>query len=217
MLIERTISGLHTFLLKQLPTLPGSSNVLDIGCGTGAWLKRLSNSGFKNLYGLDIDTDQFEPQEIPVSQVNFDLPVTNIFNHKQFQLITAIEVIEHLENPGNLFRFIADHLDIDGYCLLTTPNIHSVDCRLRFLITGKLKSFDEKGDPTHIYPVLNTALHRILPRYSLHIVKQWGYPEKGSLVSRPITQFASGILSIFLPKVMTGDTLCFLIKKQHDI
>ncbi|WP_448562188.1 class I SAM-dependent methyltransferase [Trichothermofontia sp.] len=215
MLVERTVPGLHSFLLTKLPELSKSSNILDIGCGTGAWLKRLSNCGFKNLYGLDIDTNQFQPKDIPISQVNFDVPITNsILDNKEFQLITVIEVIEHLESPGNLFRFIADHLDSDGYCLLTTPNIHSIDCRLRFLITGKLKSFDEKGDPTHIYPVLITGLYRILPRYSLHIVNRWGYPEKGSLVSRPITQLASGVLSIFLPQVIAGDTLCLLLKKK---
>jgi len=212
LLQERTIQGLHESLIQSLPSLSYDTPILDIGCGTGAWLERLANMGFSSLYGIDQDVAQFQTKKATCSPANLDYDDLGL-GDKKFSLITAIEVIEHLENPGRLFYHVARHLAPDGYFLLTTPNIHSVGCKLRFLVTGNLKSFDSKGDPTHIYPVLLTALNRVLPRYSLKIVKKWGYPGKGSLISRKSTQILATLLESLLPNPDPGDTLCLMIQK----
>ncbi|MGB3292113.1 MAG: class I SAM-dependent methyltransferase [Phormidesmis sp.] len=212
-LLERTITGLHQSLIPHLPEISYDTSILDIGCGSGAWLERLGKSGFKDLHGIDLDTKQFKSTKANCSQANLDDGDLGL-KEKRFGLITAIEIIEHLENLGNFFNHVTKHLDENGYLLLTTPNIHSLDCRLRFLITGRLKSFDMKGDPTHISPVLLASLERILSRYSLEIVKQWGYPAKGSLVSRRFTTIAANILELALPNSTAGDTLCLLIEKE---
>ena len=211
-LSERTISGLHENLIQSIPTMDYSIPILDIGCGTGAWLERLSGLGFKHLHGVDLDIKQFSSEKATCSQANIDCDALDL-SDKKFSLITAIEVIEHLENPGRLIYYVSQHLEKDGYFLLTTPNIHSIHCRLKFLMTAKLASFDEKGDPTHIYPVLLNCLDKILKRYSFQIIKQWGYPSKGTLIYRPSTKFLSDILELFLPNKLSGDTLCLLIKK----
>lgn len=183
-------------------------------CGTGAWLERLATHGFNKLYGIDRDTSQFKSVKATCLQANLDQDYVNLDGLK-YGLITAIEIIEHLENPGRLFMLASDHLDKNGFLLLTTSNIHSVACRLKFLITGKLASFDEKGDPTHIYPVLLTSLERVLPRYSLKITKKWGYPAKGSLIYRNSAVFLSKLIGTFVPNQERGDTLCCLIQKQN--
>jgi 2-polyprenyl-3-methyl-5-hydroxy-6-metoxy-1,4-benzoquinol methylase len=211
-LLERTITGLHENLIHKLPSMNHNVSILDIGCGTGAWLKRLDADGFVDLYGVDIDIAQVKTQKASIHQMNLDQDQT-VFEQK-FDLITAIEVIEHLENPGRLLKFVEQNLVPKGYFLLTTPNIHSLNCRLRFLLTGRLASFDQKGDQTHIYPVLLDALHRILPRYSLQVVNQWNYPEEGSLIYRASTQLIAGILGLFLPNTNSGDTLCLLLQRQ---
>ena len=135
-------------------------------------MNRLSKIGFKQLHGIDLEIQQFGAEKATCSQANLDYDDLGL-GERKFGLITSIELIEHLENPGRIFSHVAKYLDDDGYFLLTTPNIHSVSCRLKFLTTGKLASFDEKGDPTHIYPVLLNCLNRVLPRYDLKIVTQW--------------------------------------------
>ncbi len=214
-LVERTISGLHNALAQSLPQLSYDIPVLDIGCGTGAWLERLANLGFTQLHGVDRDIQQFKTQKATCSKVNLDFDDLGLEN-KSFGLITAIEIIEHLENPGRLFYHVSRHLDESGYFLLTTPNIHSISCRLKFFITGKLASFDEKGDPTHIYPVLLYCLNKVLQRYSLEVIKKWGYPEKDSIIYRQSTQIISSLLEFVLPQESTGDTLCLLIQKARE-
>ncbi|OLP18783.1 hypothetical protein BST81_08570 [Leptolyngbya sp. 'hensonii'] len=211
-LLERTISGLHADVFRSLPPLEAQTPILDIGCGTGAWLNRLAEAGFTHLCGIDQDATQFHLPQATCIRANLDVDDPALAD-RQFGLITAIEVVEHLENPGRLFALVARHLAPDGYFLLTTPNIHSIGCRLRFLITGQLKSFDAKGDPTHIYPVLLSALQRVLPRYGLEIVQQWSFPQRGSRVSRPTTALAEALLSLVLPIGQPGDTLCVFIRK----
>ncbi len=213
-LAERTITGLHEVLVQSIAPLSYDTPVLDIGCGTGAWLERLASLGFTSLHGIDLDIEQFGTNKATCSQVNLNSDDWGLGNQK-FGLITAIEVIEHLENPGQLFSKVAQHLDHNGVFLLTTPNIHSISCRLKFLITGNMASFDTKGDPTHIYPVLLTSLDRILPRYSLKIVKQWGYPAQGSLIYRKTTQLVAGLLKWVLPQENPGDTLCLIIQPDN--
>lgn len=208
---ELAIPGLHEAIVQSIPLSSYDIPVLDIGCGTGAWLERLANLGFTHLHGIDLDIQKFGTDKATCSQANLNDGDWGLGSQK-FGLITAIEVIEHLENPGRFFCKIARHLDKNGYLLLTTPNIHSINCRLKFLITGNLASFDSKGDPTHIYPVLINSLQRILPRYSLEIVKQWGYPDQKSLIFRPSTQFVSNLLKTFLPNELPYDTLCLMIR-----
>lgn len=215
-LAERTIGGLHESLvpfLMPLPDIGYDTPILDIGCGTGVWLDRLAYHGFKSLHGVDLDTSQFGTDKATCSKANLDFDDLGLGDRK-FGLISAIELVEHLENPGRLFYHVANHLSANGYFLMTTPNIHSVLCRFRFLITGKLKQFDDLGDPTHIYPVLITALERVLPRHQLQIVKRWSYPLDGSsITSRPALKFAVSILSKLIKDENPGDMLCFLIQK----
>lgn len=212
-LTERTIAGLHSALLQRLPEISHAAPVLDIGCGTGAWLERLATAGFRCLHGIDLDAEQFQASGATCSKGNLDLEEIDLGEQK-YELISAIELVEHLENPGRLFQLVSKCLDAKGYFLLTTPNIHSLRCRLKFFLTGRLASFDEKGDPTHIYPVLLTSLQRLLPRYSLEIVESWSYPDKGSLIYRRPLKMMSAGLGLLLPNQVPGDILCLLIRKR---
>jgi len=214
MLLERTmVSGLHEFLINLMPeSITYNTAILDIGCGTGAWLERLANAGFNNLYGIDNDIEQLQTKKATCWQANIDSDDLG-FGNKKFGLITSIEVIEHLENPGRFFQHLVGLLAPEGYLLITTPNLHSVLCRLRLLLTGNLRQFDQKGEPTHIYPVFMTPLNRILKSYNFEIVYKCTYPSKGSVTSRPSLKMMSSLLSLILQDELPGDILCLLIQK----
>jgi 2-polyprenyl-3-methyl-5-hydroxy-6-metoxy-1,4-benzoquinol methylase len=185
--------------------------VLDIGCGTGAWMDRLGREGFSSLHGIDLDTAQFASRWGSCSPANLDTDEIGL-EASTCALITAIELIEHLENPGRLFVHVARLLEPGGAFVMTTPNMESVLCRLRFFLTGNLKQFDHLGDPTHIFPVLTVCLERILVRYGLKIDERWGYPEDGhSLSSRWSTRILSRILAPLVPRSIEGDIVCFRI------
>lgn len=211
-LVERTLGGLHDALVPHLPELPRDAAILDIGCGTGAWLHRLGGMGFTNLHGIDLDTAAFATDRATATFANLDYDDLGL-GQRKFDLISAIELIEHLENPGRLFHHVARHLADDGLFLVTTPNIHSALCRMRFFLTGELKQFDAKGDPTHIYPVLLTALDRVLPRHGLRLAEQWYYPDGESITSRLSTRVLAKMARLFVPDPHPGDVLCLAIRK----
>lgn len=214
--IERSVPGLHANLVSQLPTgLSRHGRILDLGCGTGAWLERLADNGFENLHGVDADTDQNVGIRATVTQANLDATGWEE-RLGTYDLITAIEVLEHLENPGQFLTQVAHLLNDNGQLLLSTPNVHSVICRLRYLMLGKLKQFDDKGDPTHIYPVFVENLEKLLLRRGLEIKRLWGYPENGSsLTSRSATNLIGRLLGTILPQRVGGDVFCALIGKRR--
>jgi 2-polyprenyl-3-methyl-5-hydroxy-6-metoxy-1,4-benzoquinol methylase len=45
---------------------------------------------------------------------------------KKFEVITCLEVLEHLDNPSLCLDRVKNHLDDDGLFLLSVPNISSI-------------------------------------------------------------------------------------------
>ena len=213
-MIERSNKGLHDYIFKNIiPNVIDSTpaNILDIASGSGAWLERFIDIIPENKLGLDIDTNQFKLKDVKVQTFNFDNYQNELFG--SFDLITCIELIEHLENPGLLIQLIKNNLAPNGVCVISTPNIHSIQARLRFLLKGRLGHFDDKSDPTHIYPVYNENLTRVLDRHSLNVAETIEYPfcdNYGTSVKA-----ISTILKLFVAKGYFGDNIIFIIK--HNI
>ena len=212
---EFTVTGLHNYLQAEIVAVPRSAVVLDLGCGSGAWLARLRRLGFEDLWGIDVGTPP-RVEGYAFIQANLNLVQPDL-GQKKFGLITLIEVIEHLENPGPVLSLIAGHLDDGGIAIITTPNIHSLRCRLRFMLTGRLPSFDQKGEPTHITPILLPAFQKVVSRYGLEINHACTYPAKSSLVFSRAVCGAAAMLRPFLADPLPGDSLCLTLRSRKGV
>jgi 2-polyprenyl-3-methyl-5-hydroxy-6-metoxy-1,4-benzoquinol methylase len=189
-MIERSNKGLHDFLYDFLTEagLVSSKSLLDIASGSGAWLNRFIKINDADKLALDLDIKQFSLPSVNAQAFNFDNYNNEIFG--QFELITCIELIEHLENPGKIIQLIKNNLSLNGVCLVSTPNIHSLHARLRYLLKGRLGHFDNKSDPTHIYPVYIENMQRLVDNHQLIIDKVFTYPVCGNY-SLPIRCLAA--------------------------
>lgn len=71
-------------------------SVLDVGCGTGTWLKVFEEHGVENYLGVDGDYVERNHLKIPLSKfMTHDLR-HELNVHKKFDLVVSLEVAEHL-------------------------------------------------------------------------------------------------------------------------
>jgi SAM-dependent methyltransferase len=214
---EFTATGLHAWLLPRVQALPGiydGSRILDLGCGTGAWLMRLQGTGFRRLTGIDRRSDYFGASEF-ATFIQADIAQGDRVELGTFEIITALEVFEHMANPEAIFGFASQHLVSGGWLVVTTPNIYSIRVRLRFLLSGKLTWFEHNAEPEHIHPlVLDSVKRQILPKYGFAIDQVLTYPERGSDGTRWFARLAARALSLGLPNDLPGDSLCLFLQKH---
>lgn len=114
----------HRLSLKYLSTLNGKTSVLDIGCFNGFFVRELIESGY-DAHGID-----FNEKALVHGQSIYNLQgrISNMTilqladRGKSFDVITAFEVIEHLEDFPAFLRQATHLLNRDGVLILSTPN-----------------------------------------------------------------------------------------------
>lgn len=108
------------------------AKLLDLGCSIGDFTREISNRiGTKEIYGVDIKG--YEPLGVTfkVADLNKRLP----FEDEKFDIITASQVVEHLQEPSVLLEEIHRVLKSTGYAIISTPNLASWH-NILFLILG---------------------------------------------------------------------------------
>ena len=217
-LVERiNARGLHEHLAEVVLALrvPPAAPVLDLGCGSGAWLERLCGLGYSNVLGVDSDTVQFGAEGVECVSCDLESALPSL-GCSSFRLITAIEVIEHVANTGQFVRSLGALLADDGLGLITTPNMHSLAARLRYCLTGRLPEFDDRGEPTHITPIFLEPLRRLLDREGLVIDRVWTFPEReAGAVWRRTLRLLVGLMRLAFRDPLPGISLCVLVRRQR--
>ena len=118
-------------LLALMPRKP--TNYLDIGCGSGRYLRMMRDRGLDpgRIYGLELDEQKTAKLRAEGFRV-FSQRVEDCqeLEPDSFDLVTMFHVLEHVENPGAVLRKIARSLTPDGLLILETPNFESLDSGL---------------------------------------------------------------------------------------
>src|SRR5215813_8837105 len=155
-------SNLHTAcfsLIQKLDLLTGA-RALDLGAGEGAFSQRLIDNGFV-VQAVERQAEQFRA-DAPCLHIDLNEDFDNKLTGK-FDLITAIEIIEHLYNPRHFIRNCLNLLNHQGYLLITSPNVESWVSRIRFLRHGRLLWFDETDYDSvgHVTPIFSWQIAQI--------------------------------------------------------
>jgi len=123
-------SNFKRILLHIKGFVSENSRLLDIGCSYGFFLDLAKDNGLE-VYGVDIskDASNYCKDTLGLNVFCGDVEKAD-FPENYFDVITAIEIIEHVENPKAFLSCIHKILKPDGILYLVTPNIESLSARL---------------------------------------------------------------------------------------
>jgi len=115
------VFGYH---LKRILSLVGKADsILDVGCGFGYFLSLCEQAGIQDVCGLEVSgyavARAREYTQADVSQVD---NLQTQFADKQFDVVTAFDVVEHTEKDREMLEFVYRRLRPGGVLYGTTPN-----------------------------------------------------------------------------------------------
>ena len=210
---ERALPGTHELVVNTALRFAGpGARVLELGAWSGALTERLQAAGFV-VTAADI-ANHFELKsefvQVDANEPNFEKAFS-----REFDVVTSVEVIEHLENPTGFLRSICKLLKAGGVAILTTPNVENVAARLKFLVKGELRAMD-KHAPEHVTPIhLDLFARKIVPASGLTMVDHFVHPKNDfPLTARRFMLPFFRVIGLFLRgPALTGDCHFLILKK----
>lgn len=157
----------HRRVLELFSRYPRRGALLEIPAGEGALAWQLHKLGYTVTAG-DVDPGFFKVRVLPC--IYIDLNRRFPIEDQQFDFVSCIEGIEHLQDQFQFIRECSRVLKPGGCLVLSTPNILNLASRLKFLLSGFYSLFarpisEHSQVPVfdHINPVTYYQL-----RYMLH-------------------------------------------------
>jgi 2-polyprenyl-3-methyl-5-hydroxy-6-metoxy-1,4-benzoquinol methylase len=157
---KRTLGAKRRLVINQTGTVKGT--ILDIGCGTGAFLQTMQEADW-NITGLEPDVVartkaselyNIQPQE-PAKL--FELPAGS------FNAITMWHVLEHVHELHTYIRQIAALLATNGKAFIAVPNYTSKDADI-------YKEYWAAYDvPRHLYHFSPQSMENLLSQQGLKL------------------------------------------------
>lgn len=123
---------------KKIAKNDRSLKILDAAAGHGAFTKKLFEEGY-DISACDLFPEYFYFDKIKC--LKSDLTHSFPYENSMFDIIIAMEVMEHINDHEVFFKECNRILKDNGKILISTPNILSLKSRIRFLFSGFFYSF----------------------------------------------------------------------------
>lgn len=164
--------SLHEACMAQIKALglPAGAKVLDVGAGEGAFTQRLLDAGLQ-VSAIELEPDRFR-LDVPCQHLNLNLDFHDKWD-EQFDLIVAIEILEHLHDPRHFIRNCLQLLKPNGFLLISSPNTESWLSRIRFLRDGNFLWFEESDYQLygHVTPIFSWQVRQICSELGAELVR----------------------------------------------
>lgn len=111
----------HKTQIEKIKGSISQLSILDIGCGFALGMQYFKRYG-ADVYGMDPSPEAIEyaNENGVTAHVGFD--DYTVFGDKQFDVVTLVNVLEHLRNPADVLYRIKQILKPDGLLIIDVPN-----------------------------------------------------------------------------------------------
>jgi len=153
------------------PLIPlAARRVLELGCGAGATMRMLRDKiGIDRAIGIECSPASAAQARAAFDEVIIGDAETIDLPDDAFDLILALDVLEHLRDPWHMVDRLADRLAPGGRIIVSLPNIGHFSV-VYPLIRGRW-NYTQDGllDATHLRFFTETSARALMSRHGLGI------------------------------------------------
>lgn len=185
------------------------SCIVDVGCGVGNFYHHVRDR-FSRYVGVDAVQYEGFPSEAEFCRLDLDtgdLPLPDA----SADVVVAIEVIEHLENPREFMRKLVRLAAPGGWIVVTTPNQLSLLSLMTLIVKQRFLAFQDIHYPTHLTALLEIDLRRIAAECGLERIAI-EYSRSGRIPL--MAKHYPGWLSRWSPRAFSENVLLIGQRKQ---
>ena len=175
---DRNRNGNKCKFATVVDLIPDNSDILDIGCLNGNfynYLKEKTSSAMNTFTGVDFSTKLINmakerfPEQQWVPATCYQLP----FEDNSFDVVTAMEILEHIEDPAKALLEAKRVCRSGGSVIVTTPNKLIID------------------DPAHVWSFVPSDIFKLLEEISTNINVLLTCSTNRNIVGKAIIDFAT--------------------------
>ena len=149
-------------------------DILDLGCvdhnpeneRSALWLHGTIKKVAASVVGLDYyDAGVKHLQALGYDVISADAQNFNF--DRKFDVVTAGDLIEHVENPGSMFSCVNNHLEVGGTFVISTPNPWCWKYTLYFWFLGRMDKINQE----HVAWYCPETLKLLGKRYGFEVLE----------------------------------------------
>lgn len=173
-LLDNILNDEASPLSRTIDLIPTDSKVLDVGAGNGL-LAKLFNHSDKEIIIDGIEPSEYAANIAKTEYRNFYNGFVQDYMDKildeKYDFIVFADVIEHIDNPIDVFKEFFSKLDSTTKVIISTPNIAFGSVRLS-LLCGKFDYVDSGIlESTHLRFYTLETLKKLISNFDLQIEK----------------------------------------------
>lgn len=193
-----------------------SKNILDVGAGTGDFLKVCKQNSW-NVFGTEPSLDARTIAARKEIQLKENL---SAYKNQQFDVITLWHVLEHVENLSKYIVELNTLLKDDGRLLIAVPNFKSFDAKY---YNEHWAAFDV---PRHLWHFSQNSIHKLFGLVNMKVEKTLPMKFDAFYVSllsekyktgrrNPFSAFLTGLKSNWKAKSTKEYSSLIYVLKKH--
>jgi SAM-dependent methyltransferase len=158
-------------LLQIITPFVTGKKLLDVGAGSGILIEQANSLHF-DAVGVEPSASlSAQARHLGLHVINDVLPQADLL--AAFDVVTLVDVIEHVDNPRAMMREIAQCLKSAGICVVVTPDVGSLAARIMGSRWWHYRL-------AHIGYFNKSTLHRLLDTSGFDVVSEcrpsWYFP-----------------------------------------